>query len=55
MAGLLNKKGFCWPLAGKIPPAGFKKAGARKLVPSLVSRIFDLRGGGQTRKKFLGG
>ena len=46
MAGLLNKIGFCQPFAGKIPPAGFKKAGARELVSSLASRIFDLRGGG---------
>ena len=46
MAGLLNEKGLCRPSARKIPQAGFKKAGARKLVSSLVSRIFDLQGGG---------
>ena len=33
-----------FPLAfdQKIPPARIKKAGARKLVSSLVSQIFDL-------------
>ena len=52
MARLLSKKGVSQPLAKKIPPTGLKKAGARKLVSSLVSRIFDLRGGGYSRKKF---
>ena len=44
---------FCWPTARKIPPAGFKKAGARKLVSSLVSWIFDLQG--KPEKIFRGG
>ena len=36
-------------------PQLFKKAGARILVSSLVSRIFYLRGGGKPKNIFKGG